>query len=165
LPKPEEKEEVKQQEEKPPEKPPEKPRAEIEAAVRGTDAALLSFEGFRTSWTTLAQGQTQTKLEKALIRERIETLGITHLLWLGNLSSGGETTVRESGGFFDRNSIGFMGGAAVSFVLADKNGRVLDGNTYTQYGIIGGKLRDYMNGNMAVRYSLVLPRQSSDETR
>jgi hypothetical protein len=162
LPKPGGQKEVKKLDEKLQDKS-QKPLAKIAAAVRETDAALLSFEGFRASWTTLPQGQTQTKLEKALIRERIEALDYTHLLWLGNLSSGGETTVRESG-LFGLNEIGFMGGAAVSFVLADKDGQVLDGNTYAQYGITGGKLRNYMDGNMAVHYSLVLPRQSSDES-
>ena len=81
-------------------------------------------------------------------------------MWLGNLSSGGETTVRES--LFERDRVGFMGGAAVSFVLADTNGQVLDGNTYAQYGIAGGKLKDYMEGDMKVRYSLMFGRHSSD---
>ena len=180
LPKPEEKEDPKKLEEeqkplaeiaaKPEEK--EDPKkleeqnrlAEIAAAVRATDGLLLSFEGFRTFLTTPPQGQTQTKLEKALIRERIETLKITHLLWLGNLSSGGETIVRK--GLFVFDSIGFMGGAAISFVLADKDGLILDGNTYAQHGITGGKLKDYIDGDMSVHYSLALmPHQSTDETK
>jgi hypothetical protein len=157
LPKPGEKEDPKKQEEQ-------KPLAEIVAAVRATDGLLLSFEGFRTFLTTPPQGQTQTKLEKALIRERIETLKITHLLWLGNLSSGGETIVRK--GLFVYDSIGFMGGAAISFVLADKDGLILDGNTYAQHGITGGKLKDYIDGDMKVRYSpALLPHQSTDETK
>lgn len=142
----------------------EKRLAEIAAAVLATDGLLRSFEDFRTSLTTPPQGQTQTKLEKALIRERIETLNITHLLWLGNLSSGGETIVRR--GPFVYNSIGFMGGAAVSFVLADKDGLILDGNTYAQHGITGGRLKDYIDGDAkSVRYSLaLLPNQSNDDT-
>jgi len=121
--KPGEKEDPKKQEEEK-----QKRLAKIAAAVQATDGLLLSFEDFRTFLTTPPQGQTQTKLEKALIRERIEKLKITHLLWLGNLSSGGETIVRK--GPFVPDSIGFMGGAAVSFVLADKDGLILDGNTY-----------------------------------
>ena len=138
--------------------------ARIATAVRATDGLLLSFEGFRTFLTTPPQGQTQTKLEKALIRERIEALKITHLLWLGNLSSGGETIVRK--GLFVYDSIGFMGGAAVSFVLADKDGLILDGNTYAQHGITSGKLKDYIDGDMSAHYSLaLLPHQSTDETK
>jgi hypothetical protein len=157
LPKPGEKEDPKKLEEQ-------ERLAEIAAAVRATDGLLLSFEGFRTFLTTPPQGQTQTKLEKALIRERIETLKITHLLWLGNLSSGGETIVRK--GLFVHDSIGFMGGAAISFVLADKDGLILDGNTYAQHGIIGGKLKDYIDGDMQVHYSpALLPHQSTDETK
>jgi len=132
--------------------------AEIAAAVRDTDAILSSFKGFSTLWTTPPQGQTQTKLEKALIRERIDELDITHFLWLSNLSSGGDTTTRES--LFQGNRIGFMGGAAVSFVLADasgaeEDGEILDGNTYAQYGVTGGELRDYMGRSMTVRYTPV----------
>jgi len=157
LPKPGEKEDPKKLEEQ-------ERLAEIAAAVRATDGLLLFFEGFRTFLTTPPQGQTQTKLEKALIRERIETLKITHLLWLGNLSSGGETIVRK--GLFVPDSIGFMGGAAVSFVLAGKDGLILDGNTYAQQGITGGKLKDYIEGDMPVHYSLaLLPPQSTDETK
>jgi len=157
LPKPGEKEDPKKLEEQ-------ERLAEIVAAVRATDGLLLSFEGFRTFLTTPPQGQTQTKLEKALIRERIEKLKITHLLWLGNLSSGGETIVRK--GLFVPDSIGFMGGAAVSFVLAGKDGLILDGNTYAQQGITGGKLKDYIEGDMPVHYSLaLLPPQSADETK
>ena len=157
LPKPGEKEDPKKLEEQ-------ERLAEIVAAVRATDGLLLSFEGFRTFLTTPPQGQTQTKLEKALIRERIEKLKITHLLWLGNLSSGGETIVRK--GLFVPDSIGFMGGAAVSFVLAGKDGLILDGNTYAQQGITGGKLKDYIEGDMPVHYSLaLLPPQSTDETK
>jgi predicted ester cyclase len=159
LPKPGEKEDPKKQEEEK-----QKRLAEIAAAVQATDGLLLSFEGFRTSLTTPPQGQTQTKLEKALIRERTETLEITHLLWLGNLSSGGETIVRK--GLFVYDSIGFMGGAAICFVLADNDGLILDGNTYAQQGITGGKLKDYIEGNMPVHYSLaLLPHQSTDETK
>jgi hypothetical protein len=132
--------------------------AEIAAAVRTTDATLLSFEGFRSSWTTLPQGQTQTKLERALVQEQIDKLGITHLLWLGNLSSGGEAAVRTS--LVKGERIGFMDGAAVSFVLVDignesseRGGEVLEANTYAQYGTMGGELREYMNRGTDVRYT------------
>ena len=132
--------------------------------MRQTDAALLSFEGFRTSWSTPPQGQSHSKLEKALVRERIDTLGITRLLWLGNLSSGGEATVRNS--FPGHDRIGFMGGAAVSFVLADTEGKVLDGNTYAQYGINGGKLKDYLGQRPAeVHFPLEYPGGVSEASR
>jgi hypothetical protein len=158
LPKPADKTEPGEKEEsgKPAPTPPPERVPEIAAAVRETDAILSSFKGFSTSWTTPPQGQTQTKLEKVLIRERVDKLNITHLLWLSNLSSGGDTTTRES--LFQGNRIGFMGGAAISFVLADargaeEDGEILDGNTYAQYGVTGGELRDYMGRSMTVRYT------------
>ena len=80
------------------------------------------------------------------------------------MGGGGETIVRK--GLFVFDSIGFMGGAAISFVLADKDGLILDGNTYAQHGITGGKLKDYIDGDMPVHYSLaLLPHQSTDETK
>lgn len=164
LPKPEMKEDPKKPEDKPTEGQTgeqQKRLAEIAAAVLKTDAALLSFEGFRVAWTTPPQGQTQTKLEQALVREMIDTLKITRLLWLSNLSSGGETTVRT--GLFQGKRVGFMGGAAVSFVLADKDGKVMDGITYAQYGVVGGDLDDYMKGErMSVRYPLAYPGGDSE---
>lgn len=125
--------------------------AEIATAVRDTDANILFLSGCRTSWSTPLQGQTYTKLEKALIREGIETLGISHLLWLGTHSSGGDTIVTK--GLLEIDRIGFKGGAAVSFKLADINGQILDGNTYAQYGVTGGKLKDYLDHNMTARFT------------
>jgi hypothetical protein len=131
--------------------------AEIAAAVQKTAATLLTFEGFRSSWTTPPQSQTQTKLERALIQEQIDKLEITHFLWLGTLSSGGEEAVRTS--LVKGERIGFMGGAAVNFVLvhkggesSDRAGQVLEANTYAQYGTMGGDLRDYMARSTDVRY-------------
>jgi hypothetical protein len=45
----------------------------------------------------------------------------------------------------------------------DKEGTVLDGNTYAHYGITGGKLDDYAGRNLAeVRYPLEYPRKDFD---
>ncbi len=124
--------------------------AKIAAAVRETDAVLQSYQGFRTSWTTLAEGQEGTKLEKALARERIEKSNATHLLWLKILSSGGEATVRDR--LIGEDRVGFMGGAVVGFALASVEGEVLAADTLSQFGVNGFRIRDLVGGNEEVSY-------------
>lgn len=40
-----------------------------------------------------------------------------------------------------------MGGAAVGYVLAGTDGRILSANTLTQFGIIGGVVTEFTEGD------------------
>ena len=117
--------------------------ARITAAVGETDTALLAYEGFRTAWTTPPEGEEETTLDRALLQEGIDTHDITHLLWLDIFSSGAETTVRGRIAF-DR--IGFLGGAAVGYVLADKGGEILAADTIVDCDMFGGNLNELTKG-------------------
>jgi hypothetical protein len=136
--------------------------AAVAKAVRETDAALLAYEGFRTAWTASPTAKTQSdenstatpevrsvegessKLAQALVQEQINKLNITHLLWLSNFSAGGESTVRDR--LLRKDRVGFMGGAAVGYVLAGRDGRILAADTLAQFGIIGGTVEDFTEG-------------------
>lgn len=139
------------------------PLSEIGAAVLETDAVLLSFAGFRTSWITRAEGQTQTQLEKALIREKIDELDDPYLLWVSTLSSGGEASTRDR--LIRDDLVGFMGGAAVSYVLATGDGEVLAADTLAQYGLTGGRLQDYVGPSDSVRYVPEYRRSDDEDPR
>ncbi len=143
------------------------PPAKIANAVRETDAALLIYEGLITAWMATPAPRTQgeeksvaapnttptpkpadstepSKLAQAIIQETIENLRCTHLLSLSHFSSGGESTIRDRLVVADRE--GFMGGAAVGYVLADREGRILAACTFAQFGIVGGKLKELTEG-------------------
>jgi hypothetical protein len=79
------------------------------------------------------------------VQEEVERLRITHLLWISTYSAGGESTLRDRM-FFLKDRIGFMGGAAVGYVLAGTDGRILSANTLTQFGIIGGVVQEFSEG-------------------
>jgi hypothetical protein len=130
--------------------------------VRETDAALLSYEGIRTNWIAPSESQQGTKLEKALMRERIEKLEITHLLWVGNLSSGGEAAVRDR--LIREDTIGFMGGTVVAFVLVSVEGEVIAADTFSQFGVMGFRLSEYVGGDGTVRYVPPYPHGSYETT-
>lgn len=141
--------------------------AQVAKAVRETDSALLAYEGFRTAWTTPPTTKTQveegssvtpattpeakpadgeaSKLAQALIQEGIEKHEITHLLWLSNFSGGGESTVRDR--LLRKDRVGFMGGAAVGYVLAATDGRIITADTFAQFGVIGGNIEEFTEGN------------------
>jgi hypothetical protein len=154
----------------PPTEPPDKERlAKVAKAVRETDAVLLAYEGFRTVWMTTpgpkAEGEVKSattattapaakptdskepsKLDQALIQETVDRFGVTHLLCLSHFSSGGESTIRERFSVLaDRE--GFMGGAAVGYVLASTKGNILAADTLAQFGIIGGTIKEMAEGH------------------
>ena len=127
--------------------------AEVAAAVRETDAALTFFKVLRELWAGAKEaGEDRSKLSRALAREQVEKLDVTHLLWLGNLSNGGEATVRDR--LVREDSVGFMGGAVVSFILAHPDGEVLAADTLSQFATFGQRISDYTGGEegQAVRY-------------
>jgi hypothetical protein len=145
--------------------------AQVAKAVRETDAALLAYEGFRTAWTTPSAMNTQggegssatatttpattpetkpadgeaSKLAQALIQEGIDKHEITHLLWVSNFSAGGESTVRDR--LLRKDRVGFMGGAAAGYVLAGTDGRIVAADTFAQFGVIGGNIEEFTEGN------------------
>jgi hypothetical protein len=137
--------------------------AKVAKAVRDTDAALLAYEGFRTAWTTPPEAKTQdeensaatpeaksadseaSKLTQALVHEQIDRLGIKYLLWLSNFSGGGESTVRDR--LWRKDRVGFMGGAAVGYILAGTDGRIRAADTLAQFGITGGTLEEFTEGH------------------
>lgn len=139
----------------------------VAKAVQRTAAVLAAYEGFRTDWIgqpaakaedveeTMKAATTSTtpeptkgevsKLSSALIQEEVERLGITHLLWISTYSAGGESSLRDRM-FFLPDRMGFMGGATVGYVLAGIDGNILSANTLTQFGIIGGTLSTFSEG-------------------
>ena len=67
--------------------------------------------------------QPASKLAQAVFREKVHELKITHLLYLGVLSSGGESVTRKW--LFGTGTTSYLGGAVISYVLSRIEGDVL----------------------------------------
>jgi hypothetical protein len=96
-------------------------RANME--VLASDAIHTELGTFVKDMTTAGEGQPTSKLAQAVFREKVHELGITHLLYLGVLSSGGESVTRKW--LFGTGTTSYLGGAVVSYVLSRIEGDVL----------------------------------------
>lgn len=96
-------------------------RANME--VLASDAIHTELGTFVKNITTTDAIQPSSKLAQAVFREKVHELGITHLLYLGVLSSGGESVTRKW--LFGTGTTSYMGGAVVSYVLSRVEGEVL----------------------------------------
>jgi hypothetical protein len=95
--------------------------------VLASDAIHAELGTFIRNITSTGTGKQGSKLAQAVFREKVHELGITHLLFLGVLSSGGESVTRKW--FWGSGTISYMGGAVVSFVLSRLEGEVLTSDT------------------------------------
>ncbi len=96
-------------------------RANME--VLASDAFHTELGTFVKNITTTDTTQPASKLAQAVFREKVHELGITHLLYLGVLCSGGESVTRKW--FFGTGTTSYMGGAVISYVLSRVEGEVL----------------------------------------
>jgi hypothetical protein len=96
-------------------------RANME--VLASDAIHMELGTFVKNITTTDTTQPASKLAQAVFREKVHELGITHLLYLGVLCSGGESVTRQW--LFGTGTTSYMGGAVISYVLSRVEGEVL----------------------------------------
>jgi hypothetical protein len=91
--------------------------------VFASDAIHTELGTFIKNITTTEGVQPASKLAQAVFREKVHELGITHLLFLSVLSSGGESVTRKW--FFGTGTTSYLGGAVVSYVLSRVEGEIL----------------------------------------
>ena len=96
-------------------------RANME--VLASDAIHTELGIFIKNITTADASQPASKLAQAVFREKVHELKITHLLYLGVLSSGGESVTRKW--LFGTGTTSYLGGAVISYVLSRIEGDVL----------------------------------------
>jgi hypothetical protein len=114
----------------------------LAAAQAASQALLDEFSVFYKGIITKAEGETHPRLIQAARRSYYLAqptdggLGITHLLYLGVLSSGGEAIIKKN--FFNKlwgaGNARFLGGVAASYVLAELRGQVVFGQSATALG-------------------------------
>lgn len=91
--------------------------------ILATDAIHAELGIFIRNITTTDPAQPGSKLAQAIFREKIHELGITHLLYLNVLSSGGETLTRKW--LLGTGTVSYLGGAVAGYVLSRVEGEVL----------------------------------------
>jgi hypothetical protein len=102
-----------------------------EKACEDTEAFIREFAEFNKALVTAPQGGGYSPLAAAALRQYLDTMGITHLLYLAVTSSGGEMVIGK--GLFYFASPGFLGGCVVSYVLAKCSGEIVAADTVFGY--------------------------------
>jgi hypothetical protein len=95
-------------------------------AVLASDAIHGEIGHFMKA-VTADHAQTSSRLAKAVFREKVRELGITHLLYLHVVSSGGESSTRQW--FWGSGNSTHFGGAVVSYILSRVEGDILASET------------------------------------
>jgi hypothetical protein len=109
-------------------------------AIKNSEELGKSILAFSESVTKAVDEKTLPLLAKAALRQQLTNLGITHLLYLKMLSSGGEAMTLKSR--MDSGKTAFIGGAVFSFILADKKGKILGSDVYTTLAQLNYNLSD-----------------------
>lgn len=121
-------------------------------ATAGWAAVGQRFDEFLAAAVTPRDGQQGPPLLTALQHEQVRQGGVTHLLTLRVVSSGGETITRK--GLFAFGRIAFLGGCAVTFTLAEVGGAIVAADTCTSlvrldYPLWGGRATAEPVGGMS----------------
>jgi M6 family metalloprotease-like protein len=119
---------------------------ELNFALKASQDLLEAYKSYVQSISTKAAGEDSPKLVRAALRDRMRGIGITHLLYLNVApKSAGEAITKRS---LWRNPkyVTYLGGVAVSYVLAERDGRIISGDMVTRLSIY--------------RYRLAEPQQS-----
>ncbi len=96
------------------------------AAVTNSDALSKAIAAFADAVTKATDEKTSI-LIKAALRKRVINLDISHLLYLKIVSSGGEAMTLKSR--FRSGKTAFVGGCAITYVLATVNGAIVNADT------------------------------------
>jgi hypothetical protein len=96
----------------------------IQQALTASKALIEEFDAFSMAITQVGEGQQMPLLAFAAVADQVQQLGITHFLYLGVVSSGGEVITKRQI-FFLTPKVAFLGGAVYSYVLADTSGKVI----------------------------------------
>ncbi len=107
---------------------------DIEKTCEFSGTLLGEFSEFYKALVTTPTGKSFSPLVSAIIRQHLNELGITHLLYLAVTSSGGEMVTGK--GLFQWGTAGFLGGCVVTYILAECSGKIVDSDTSYGYSSI-----------------------------
>ncbi|MCP4935123.1 MAG: hypothetical protein GY927_13185 [bacterium] len=111
---------------------------EMEAAAVRSESLITVYDASSKALLTAAAGQTASPLVTAILREKITTLGITHLLYATVVSSGGEAITSKR--WFTSGHTAYLGGSVVSYILATVEGDIVAADTLVTAGRLEYKM-------------------------
>jgi hypothetical protein len=108
------------------------------AAVAESESLGKALGDFLTSVTSTPDDKTPSLLAQAALRNHIRKQGITHILHLKILSSGGEAITKKR--LWSSGETAYIGGSAISYILVTSEGRVVSSDTEVALAQLGHKL-------------------------
>jgi hypothetical protein len=111
---------------------------EAEMACKKAEAIIKEFAEFNKALTSVPQGGGLSPIASAAIRQYLDKIGITHLLYVDVTSGGGEMVIGK--GLFQWGRIGYLGGCVITYVLAECSGKIIAANTLIGYSKVMYKL-------------------------
>jgi hypothetical protein len=104
--------------------------SEAKTAYEQAEAVIKAFDDFNKALVSVPAGRSYSPLASAMVRQYLDHIGITHLLYLAVTSSGGESIT--SHGLFQCGKVGFLSGCVVTYALADCRGQILAADTLSK---------------------------------
>ena len=112
----------------------------IDGAIKDSQALLDAVKSYVQAITTKAAGEDYPRLVRAALRDRVRQMGITHLLYLNVMPKSGGEVITKKNFWRTTKAVGYLGGAAVSYVLAEKGGRIISGDTLIRLSVFNYRL-------------------------
>lgn len=97
--------------------------ADVEAACKRAELAMGEFAELSQALTSPPRGGGHPPLVAAALRHWLDRMQITHLLYLGIASSGGDVVLGR--GLFGSGKAGYLGGCVITYVLARTSGEIV----------------------------------------
>jgi len=107
----------------------EKP-SEAEIIYLRSEAVIKEFHEFNKLVNSVPAGSKYSPLASSVIRQYLDGIGATHLLYLAVTSSGGDVITGR--GIWQWGKVKYLGGCVASFILADCEGKVIAADTVIQ---------------------------------
>lgn len=114
----------------------------IDGALKDTQTLLDTVKTYAQAITSKAAGEDYPRLVRASLRDRVRQMGITHLLYLNVLPKSAGETITKKNIWRTTKTVGYLGGAAVSYVLAKTDGRVVLGDTLIRLSVFNYRLEE-----------------------
>ncbi len=111
---------------------------EGESAIKESTNILKVFDAFIDSIMTTEKDQSQPLIVSAMVQEHIRKMVITHLLYLEISSSGGEAITEKR--IFSSGHTAYIGGGTVTYILADKDGKVISSDSLVAFSEMDYKI-------------------------
>ena|GEM_PF-5587478 len=126
---------------------------EAKAIISKTVTLTDAFDKFVESITKPANSTDLPLLAQAALRQFIIDKGVTHLLWIKPVSSGGEAIAKKQ--LFRSGHVSYIGGCVISYVLAEKDGTIISSGTTQALSQISHVLST--NRNYRLKHVQIVP--------